>query len=196
MRGRLVVFEGLDGSGITTQATLFRNFLVNKGKDAVLTKEPTDGLIGGLIKSSLRKEWKTNPLSLQMLFAADRAHHLTTEIEPALKNGKIVVCDRYVLSSLVFGGSQLSVDILKRLNANFLKPHMTIFIDTQPKLCVERMKRARHHVELFEEEHKLEQIRKLFLSLLGYFPNTYIVDGNRVPQEILDEVVKVAKKIL
>lgn len=196
MRGKLIVFEGLDGSGITTQATLFRNFLINKGKDAILTKEPTEGLIGGIIKASLRKEWRTDPLTLQMLFAADRAHHLVTEIEPALKQGKIVICDRYIMSSLVFGGLQVSVDILKQLNANFLKPHLTIFVDTQPRICIERMKKARHHVELFEEEHKLEQIRKTFLSLKGYFPNIYVVDGNRAPQEILDEIVRIAKKIL
>ena len=91
MTGKLYVFEGLDGSGLTTQAALLRNYFLSKGKEAVLTKEPTDGLIGGIIKAALRDEWKTNPLALQMLFAADRAHHLTTEIEPALKKNKVVI---------------------------------------------------------------------------------------------------------
>src|SRR3989304_1252387 len=107
MAGKFYVFEGLDGSGLTTQAALLRNYFLSKGKEAVLTKEPTDGLIGGIIKAPLRDEWKTNPLALQMLFAADRAHHLTTEIEPALKKGKNVISDRYVLSNIAYG----SIDI-------------------------------------------------------------------------------------
>lgn len=196
MLGKFIVFEGLDGSGITTQATLLRNHFTQKNKDAVLTKEPTDGLLGGIIKSALREEWKTNPLTLQIMFAADRSHHLVSEIEPALKKGKIVICDRYILSSLVFGGLQVSLPLLKQMNANFMKPHMTIFVDTQPRVCMERMKKARHHVELFEEEHKLELIRKNFLSMKNYFPETYVVDGNRSPEEVHADIVKLVKKCI
>lgn len=195
MPGKFAVFEGLDGSGLTTQATLLRNYFISKGKDAVLTKEPTEGLIGGLIKACLRKEWSTFPLVLQMLFAADRAHHLNSEIEPALKKGRIVICDRYILSSYAFGSLDVTLPVLKQLNAYFRKPHITIFIDTQPKICIERMKKARPHVELFEEEHKLEQIRKNFLSMKNLFPETHIVDGNRAPEEILGEIIRIVGKI-
>lgn len=191
MKGRFIVLEGLDGSGITTQATMLRNALIEQGKEAVLTKEPSDGLIGGMIKACLRHEWKTDALTLQILFAADRAHHIASEIEPAIKAGKYVICDRYVLSSLVFGGTSVSVEVLKQLNANFRKPDMTFFVDTQPKVCMERMKKARHHVELFEEEHKLVQIRKNFLAMKSYFPNTQIIDGNRNPDEIHSEIKKI-----
>lgn len=195
MAGKLYVFEGLDGSGITTQATLLRNFFLSKDKEAILTKEPTDGLIGGVIKACLRGEWRTNPLTLQMLFAADRAHHLSTEIEPALKKNKIVICDRYILSSLVFGSLSTSMDVLKQLNAHFLKPFVTIVIDTNPKICLERMKKARHHVELFEEEQKLVQIRHNLIALKKYFPDTYFVDGNRRPEEVFEDVKKLVGKI-
>ncbi|MBI4170667.1 MAG: dTMP kinase [Candidatus Aenigmarchaeota archaeon] len=194
MPGKFIVFEGLDGAGITTQATLLRNYLVSKGKEAVLTKEPTDGLIGGMIKSALRKEWTTDPLTLQMLFAADRSHHLKAEIAPSLKKGKAVICDRYILSSLMFGSLDVSVGILKQLNAEFKKPDMTFIIDTHPRICIERMKKARHHVELFEEEQKLEQIRRNMLSLKNFFPGTQVIDGNRTPEEILKDIVKVAEK--
>lgn len=195
MVGRLVAIEGLDGAGLTTTATLLRNYLMSKGKDVLLTKEPTDGLIGGIIKACLRKEWKADPLTLQMLFAADRAHHLVTEIEPALKKNKVVICDRYILSSLVFGALNTSLDVLKQLNAHFMKPHLTIVIDTNPKLCIERMKKARHHVELFEEEHKLVQIRQNLLTLKKHFPETYFVDGNRRPEEVFEDVKKIAGKL-
>ncbi len=194
MPGKFIVFEGLDGAGITTQATLLRNNLISKGKEALLTKEPTEGLIGGIIKSSLRKEWNTDPMTLQMLFAADRSHHLKTEIEPAMKKGKIVICDRYILSSLIFGSLGVSVGILKQLNAEFRKANLTFIIDTHPRICIERMKKARHHVELFEDEQKLEQIRRNMLSLKSYFPDTYVIDGNRSAEEIMKDIMKIAEK--
>ncbi len=193
MAGKFIVFEGLDGSGLTTQATLLRNYFLSKGKNVILTKEPTDGLTGGIIKSCLRGEWKTDPITLQMLFAADRSHHLQTEIEPALKDGQMVICDRYILSSLVFGSINVSLDILKKLNINFRKPALTIVLDTQPRVCIERMKKARHHVELFEEERKLEQARRNFIALKSYFPDTCFIDGNRPVEEIMIEVKKLVE---
>lgn len=194
MGGKLYVFEGLDGSGITTQATLLRNYFLSKGKDAYLTKEPTDGVIGGMIKAALRKEWKTSPFTLQVLFSADRSHHLVNEIEPLLKKGKIVVCDRYILSSYAYGSLDVSLQILKQLNAYFRKPHTTFFIDTQPSICLERMKKSRPHVELFEDPQKLEQIRRNYLNMKGLFPETYVVDGNRPPEEILSEIIRLVGK--
>mgnify|MGYP001567581012 CR=1 FL=1 len=193
MAGRLFTFEGLDGSGISTQATLLRNYLMEKGRNVVLTKEPTNGLIGGLIRAVLRHEWKTDPLTLQMLFATDRAHHLATEIEPALKRGKDVICDRYVLSTLAFGALDVDTTFLKELNRLFRAPDVVLFIDTLPSVCISRMRKARPHVELFEEEHKLEAIRKTYLSLTRYFKNTHIIDGNREPKEVRDDVTKAVK---
>lgn len=195
MRGKLIVMEGLDGSGITTQAVLLRNYLESSGSTAVLTKEPTDGLIGGLIKSCLRKEWKTSPLTLQLLFTADRTHHLTTEMEPALKKGHNVVSDRYVLSSLAFGALDLPQSLLKQLNSDFRKPHVTFIIDTQPALCLERIKKSRHHIELYEEEQKFQVIRKHYLALKSYFPETYVIDGNKSPEEVHAAIRKVLERL-
>ena len=195
MQGKFVCFEGLDGSGITTQATMLRNSLTGEDKDAVLTKEPSDGLIGGLIKACLRHEWKTDSQTLQVLFAADRTHHLATEIEPALKKGKTVICDRYILSSLAFGGMSISVDTIKQLNSHFRKPNLTILVDTQPKVCIQRMQKARHHIELFEEEQKLVQIRNNYLGLKNFFPNTVVVDGNRKAEEVHTEIKKIVKSM-
>ncbi|MFH0949081.1 MAG: dTMP kinase [Candidatus Aenigmatarchaeota archaeon] len=194
MPGKFIVFEGLDGSGITTQATLLRNFFISKGKDAILTKEPTDGLIGGLIKACLRSEWKTSPNVMQMLFAADRAHHLETEIEPNLKKNKIIICDRYVLSSLAYGSLEVPTKMLQQLNLGFRKPNITILVDTQPRICLDRIKRARPHLEIFEDETKFEQIRKNYFNLKSLFPETYVIDGNREPEEILENIKKVVAK--
>ncbi len=194
MPGRFISFEGLDGSGITTQATLLRNYFLSKKRDVVLTKEPTDGLIGGLIRSCLRKEWKTNPTTLHLLYTADRAHHLATEIEPALKKNKTVISDRYMLSALAYGSLDMPLSILEQLNANFRKPHITFLIDTQPAICIDRIKKSRHHVELFEDEQKLVEIRNNYLTMKNSFPNTYVIDGNRMPEEVMRDVQKIVDK--
>ena len=196
MAGKFIAFEGLDGSGLTTQATLLRNYFTGKDRDAVLTKEPTDGLIGGIIKACLRNEWRTDPLTLQRLFAADRSHHITSEIDPAIKNDKIIICDRYILSSLAFGGIYAPIDVIKQLNIHFRKPNVTIVVDTHPRICMDRIKKARHHVELFEEEQKLEQIRKNYISLKNYFSETYFVDGNRPAEDIAAEIRKIVEEKL
>ncbi|MBI2972068.1 MAG: dTMP kinase [Candidatus Aenigmarchaeota archaeon] len=194
MPGKFVCFEGLDGAGITTQATLVRNYLLANDRDAILTKEPTDGLVGGIIKACLRGEWKCSPLTLQMLYAADRSHHLQTEIEPALKQGNIVISDRYILSSYAYGNVDIQTQILEQLNNRFRKPNLTIIVDTQPRICLERIRKSRHHLELFEEEQKLNVIRKNYLALKNYFPNTHVVDGNRAPDAVFSDVKKIIDK--
>lgn len=194
MAGKLIAFEGLDGSGITTQATLLRNYFLTQGKDVILTKEPTDGLIGGIIKACLRKEWKTNPLALQLLMVADRSHHLATEIEPALKKNMTVISDRYILSTLAYGSPDVDMKTLQQLNNGFRKPNLTIMIDTHPRVCLERIKKSRHHIELFEDEQKFNQTRNNYLSLKNYFPNTHVIDGNRTPEEVLRDVKRIAEK--
>jgi dTMP kinase len=189
---KFIVFEGLDGSGITTQSTLLRNYLIQK-ESVLLTKEPTDGLIGGLIKSCLRKEWITDPATLQLLFCADRSHHLKSEILPALEKNQSVISDRYVLSTLAFGSLENKTDKLKELNKDFKKPDIVFFVDTDPKVCIERIAKSRHHIELFEEEKKLIEIRKNFISLKKHYKNTYIIDGNRTIEEIHEEIKKLMK---
>jgi|SRR3989344_4462484 len=193
MKGNFYVLEGLDGSGITTQASLLKNYFAGK---ALLTKEPTDGLIGGLIKSCLRREWKTSPLALQMLFAADRAHHLDTEIEPALKEGKIVISDRYILSTYAFGSVDVSLETIKKVNSAFRRPDITFFVDVPPEICMERIGKSRQHIELFEELGKLKKIRENYLSLLKEFPNSHIINGNRNMQEIHEEIVAIIESSL
>jgi len=196
MTGLLIAFEGLDGSGLSTQANLLRNYLVNRGKAVILTKEQTDGSIGGLIKSSLRDEFKTSPLALQLLFAADRAHHLATEIEPALKEGKTVICDRYILSSLAFGSLGIDLEFMKEMNSKFREPDLTFIIDTEPKECLERIKASRFHLELFEDEEKFIEIRKNFLLIKEIFPNIHVINGNRKIEEVFDDIKNIVDKVL
>ena len=189
-----ISMEGLDGSGLSTQACLLNDYFLKKGKSSILTKEPTNGLIGGLVKAALKHEWNTSNLTLQNLLVADRAHHLATEIEPALKKGTIVICDRYVLSTLVYGALDVPLQYLKQMNALFRKPDITIILDVHPKISLERIKRSRYHVELFETEQKLTQIRKNYLSLKNYFTNSYVIDGNNPIEQVFKDILKIVEK--
>lgn len=183
-----IVIEGIDGAGLSTQAKLLKEFLVSKGKRVLLTKEPTDTAIGGFVKSILRGEFKVNSLTLQLLFTADRAHHLESEIEPALEKNIIVVCDRYFFSTFAFGGLDVDVNFLKKINEKFRLPDITIIIDVPPEVAAERIKKSRLHTELFENLEKAAKVRENYLRLAEEYENVFIVDGNR-------EVDVVAKEI-
>jgi len=189
-----IVFEGLDGSGQSTQATMLRDYLVSKGKQVVLTKEQTDGIIGGFIKSSLKKEWQVSPLALQLLFVADRAHHLDKEIKPSLDEGKIVICDRYIFSTLAFGGLNIDADFLKNINSKFLKPDITFILDVPTEVCLERIHSSRvSHLELFEKKSKMDKVRRNYLSLKNFFPNVFVINGYRTKEEVFANIKDVVE---
>lgn len=195
-KGLFIAFEGIDGSGQTTQSKLLKDYLTKKGYGVVLTKEPTNDTIGRTIRSALRHEWHPNPTALQLLFTADRSQHLTNVIEPALKSGKTIVCDRYLLSTIAFGSIAADMDYLKSINAKFRRPDITFILNVPPEACMKRIRMSRPSTELFEEEEKLKKIREAYFSLKDYLPNTYVIDGNRAIQEVHEEIRKIVEKHL
>jgi dTMP kinase len=196
MKGKLIVFEGIDGAGLTTQAQLLEKRLKEKKYDVVLTKEPTNNLIGGIIRAALKKEWATSNRTLQLLFSADRAHHLEKEIIPALENGKIVISDRYFISTIAYGMIELEKDWLKALNSKFLLPDIIFIIDVPVEVSIERIKASRFGFELFEEKKKLEKIRNNFLELSKEYKNCFVINGNRSIEEVHKEIVKIVEEKL
>lgn len=197
--GKFIVIEGLDGSGQGTQISKLAYFLNDtRQKDkfgytgAQITKEPTPNLIGGLIRSQLNHDWKSSQECLQLLFCADRAHHLEKEIVPLLEKGVIVVCDRYFFSTVAYG----SLDIKDRnwlleLNKNFLLPDVTILLKVSPKVCVERIYKNRYSVELFEKEELLAKVWENFDKLSKEFENVSVVNGERPIDQIHQEIAEI-----
>ena len=161
--GKFIVFDGIDGSGMSTQTAKLADFLNEKNQKlqfghtgVYLTKEPTSSLIGGLIKSQLTHDWKSSPECLQLLFSADRAYHLEKEIVPLLERGVIVICDRYFFSTLAYGSLEIKdFNWLLGLQKNFLMPDITFFLKVSPKICIERISKERFSVTLFEKEKVL-----------------------------------------
>lgn len=185
-----IVFEGLDGAGQSTQATLLAKALEKMGKKVLLTKEPTNNLIGGLIRGALTREWNPSNQILQLLYAADRGHHLEREILPALKRRFIVICDRYLFSSLAFGSLDVDYNFLKSLNSTFPLPEKAFYISVSPKTSLQRIGDSRFEMELFEKEQKLKKISETYEKLLIEFLVLKKIDGERSIEKIHNKILK------
>jgi len=187
--GKFIIFEGLDGSGTTTQANLLFKYFKKQGKKVYLTGEPTRSLIGGLIEGQIAGDWKSTPECLQLLFTADRAHHLEKEIIPLLKKRISIICVRYLLSTLSYG----ELDIkdgkwLREINKKFILPDITFLLKVSPKICIQRIKKERFHKELFEKEDKLKKVFKNYLKFAKRFKNIYIINGEKSIKEVFSQI--------
>jgi len=140
MAGSFIVFEGPDGGGTTRQSQMLADRLRAEGHDVLLTSEPTDGLIGREIRALLRSEAMPPADAMQLLFTADRAQHVRDVIEPALREGKIVISDRYALSTFIYGKA-LGLDEawLRDLNRTFPTPDFTIITLPPLAVCLDRI---------------------------------------------------------
>ena len=187
-QGTFIAFEGIDGAGITTQSKILAERLTQLGKVVKLTKEPSAGPIGQVIGGVLRKEMAHEPCVLALLFAADRVHHVSTEVLPALSRGEVVISDRYVLSSLAFQGVYLPISWVKEVNSCAPQPDLCILIDVGVETAGERMRKRGTTAELFETEDDARLIRENYLRLAGELPNTTVVSGAGSIEEIASNV--------
>jgi len=196
--GKFIVFEGLDGSGSSTQVELLVKNLNKLGHKSFVTKEPTNNIVGGLLRGLLTKEWQTTSEGFQLLFAADRAHHLKREILPAVAEGKIVASDRYLFSTIAYGAIDMPKEWLISLNSRFPIPDITFLIKVSPEVCLERIgKAARAGFEFFEEKEKLEKTWKTYEELASDPKNKIrIIDGERTVEVIEKEILEIVKGIV
>ena len=164
-RGAFIVIEGLDGSGKTTQAKLLTAKL-SRSHNAVYTAEPSHGKIGTFIRNRcLYSEKRLSSTTEALLFAADRIEHVENEIKPALSGSKLVICDRYVYSSLAYQGSaDLSVDWIADINKHALKPDLAIFIDVAPEKVLQRLNRRKSVMETLETQQKVRDVYMQFVA--------------------------------
>ena len=196
--GKFIVVEGLDGSGKSAQVDLLINFLKEKGKKVVVTKEPTiDSEAGRKVKQALKKEITVEPLELQGLYVQDRKEHLENKVVPALKDGKFVVSSRYAFSTFAYGHSDgLDVDLLVKMNDNFLLPDLTIIVDVSPDSCVERIESRGEPKELFEKREKLAKVNEIYKKLPDMFENIVMVNGERSIPDVFEDIKNIIAKIL
>jgi dTMP kinase len=166
-----VVLEGLDGSGTTTQMRLLAERLARDGRKHAMTWEPTQGPIGRLLRSILAQETRSHPRTIALLYAADRNDHVhdaETGIEARIERGEIVICDRYLFSSLAYQSIECGFDYVMALNAGFPLPECVIFVDTPVEVCQERLA-ARGKPELYDGFAFQGRVREGYLEAFRRF---------------------------
>lgn len=183
-----IVIEGLDGSGTTTQLEKLAN-RIGEERCAV-TFEPTDGAIGLLIRQVLRHEVTLTPQAIARLFSADRGEHIespATGIRAIAGEGKLVICDRYLFSSLAYQSPDCGWDFVFSLNESFPLPEILLFLDVPPALCQKRME-VRNGKELYEDLSRQEAILHNYKRSFEAFSQTgmklHVINGTVSPEEI------------
>jgi len=184
-RGKFIVIEGLDGSGKTTQAKLIAARL-SRSHNAIYTAEPSQGKIGTYIREAcLYGENRLLNTVEALLFAADRIEHVENEIKPALAEGRLVLSDRYVYSSLAYQGSAgLSTAWISEINKHALKPDFAVFIDVLPEDVLQRLRRRRSVMENLETQRKVREIYMQYVEK-GELSR---INGNKSMKEVAEDL--------
>ena len=202
MAGKFIVFEGIDGTGKTTQINLLLRRLEALEKSAHLTAEPTDLPTGRELRRVLSGEVKKSDCEIAALFTLDRiAHNKDTVfgIERVLAADYDVICDRYYYSTLAYQGALTDYEWVKSMNINcpdIRKPDLCIFLDLSPEESLERISKGRDKVEIYENLETLTRVRDAFHNAFcDLDDNVAIVNANRTPEEISDEIWDIYSKL-
>lgn len=196
MKGKLVSIEGIDGCGKTTHVRLLAEWLRSRGNKVVVTDEPTDGMIGRVLKRALRGELKLPVAAEALLFAADRVQHIAEVIRPALRAGKVVITERYYYSSLAYQSARgLSMMWLEGINRAAIKPNLSILIDVPAEAALQRIRRSRR-LDKFERDLQLQrQVRVNYLRI-ARLRGLKVVDGARPVDEVQADIRKIVSTTL
>ena len=192
-KGAFICIEGLDGCGKTTQARLLVAKL-RKSHNAVYTAEPSRGRIGTFIRNRyLYGEKRLSTIVEALLFAADRIEHVENEVLPALNQGKLVISDRYVYSSLAYqGAGGLSLNWIEKVNEHALKPDLAVFIDVDPKTVMHRLKSKRSVMENMETQ---QRVRDIYLKFVAK-GELIRIDGDRSKAEVAETLSNMVLRFL
>ena len=204
-RGSLIAFEGIDGSGKSTQASCLYERLKKEGVFCELTMEPTGSPIGALIRKILRGEIRTDNRVIAGLFVADRLDHLLNEddgIAARVDAGMTIITDRYYFSSYAYNSVDMPMEWVIQANkpsSGILRPAVNLFIDVEPEVALERIVKNRSHVELFETKERLNMVRENYREAFRRLKSEercVVIDGNRPQEQIAESVWEVVREIV
>ncbi len=205
--GQLIVFEGIDGAGTTTQAQRYAEHLTSMRRLVYVTREPSDGPIGSLLRLGLagrvRLGASNQAQAMALLFAADRLDHLAHEVEPYLRDGYIVVCDRYDLSSITYQTATARPETnrdgefaewVRSLNRFALRPDVTVILEVSPAQAKRRRSERLGAPELFERDELQAKLAGLYQQAEKLLPADKLlrVDGD----QSIDEVAQAVREAL
>jgi len=206
MRGKFLVFEGIDGSGKTTQLKLLGEKLSAWGYQVLYTREPGGTRIGETVRELLLDPQHSElvPVAEALLYAAARAQHVAQVIFPALQEGKIVLCDRFFDSSLAYQGfgRGMEISLLQQINVAAIAgvfPDLVIVLDLNSETGMERINLSERAADRIEQEADefLEKVRAGYLSLAGGDPSHYrVIDANGSIEKVQEDIVRAVEEIL
>lgn len=200
--GKLVVLEGVDGSGKTTQTLKLAETLKKNGTKTVFTKEPTSSVISRILQNVLSGKLRLPPVSFQYLFAADRVIH-QEEIIKHLKKGITVVSDRYLWSALIYGMLDINAldsendrerlmtaySILSMYN-QFIIPDLTFCLSVSAKVAMKRIAQKTQKIEIYEKEEKIKKLITGYDWLSKKFTKEIVVvDGEGSVEEVTRKII-------
>lgn len=206
MKGQFIVFEGIDGSGTSTQAEMLKKYFLSLEKKSYQTSEPSSGPIGNMIRQAFKgrlnlskganpniKDGDLFDEQMAYLFAADRHDHLYNEIDGVIKlvdEGVTVISTRYYFSSYAYHcTSNADFELVKNLNARFPKPDLVIFLDNPIYISMKRIKNRAFKDE-YENENKLKLVKKNYDTIFNVY------DGEMLSLDATDTITNIHNKIV
>ena len=199
--GLFITFEGADGCGKTTQIELLDKYLREKGRETLLTREPgAKGLGIKLREILLNYDGEVSPQCESFLFLADRAQHVDCIIKPAIKEGKIVLCDRHTDSTVAYQGYGRGLDIneinmLNNIATGGLKPDLTIVLDVDIETSMQRVGKTKDRMESAGIEF-FKRVRQGFMEISKKEPNRVkVINSSDTIENIHKQVVELVEKL-
>ena len=199
-RGYFITFEGADGCGKTTQLELLAQYLKEKNKEVIITREPGARGLGEKIREILLNyDGEVSDRCESFLFLADRAQHIDMIVNPAVKAGKIVLCDRHIDSSVAYQGYGRGLDVeqIDRLNmlaTNGKRPDLTLVFDIDVETSMKRVGKEKDRMESAGVEF-FNRVREGYLELAKQEPERIcVLDATKSIDEIHKEVVKIVEE--
>jgi dTMP kinase len=200
-----IAFEGLDGSGKSTQVRLLAEKLKGQGLKIYTTAEPTTSRIGHIIKDIFKHKMEADHRTIAALYAADRLDHLTNKTDGILKKleeGYTVITDRYYFSSYAYHGTHMDINWVihaNSLSADLLRPDLNIYIDISPEESMKRLNKGRDSIELYESTENLKKVKEKYFEAfekLGDQEKISIIGGERPEKEISNDIWKEVSKLV
>ncbi|WP_432667647.1 dTMP kinase [Wukongibacter baidiensis] len=205
MKGIFITFEGPDGSGKTTQIKLLEKYFKEKGYDILITREPGGTNISEQIRSVIldKNNTEMDNVTEALLYAASRAQHVAELIKPALIEGKAIICDRFVDSSIVYQGigRNLGIDFVKEINDMAIRgtqPDITFLLKVSPKVGLSRRYSSDECDRLDMEKLDFhDQVYQGYLELEKLYPERIIgIDASNSIEEIHRDIINIVGKKL
>ncbi len=194
--GTLIVFEGIDGTGKSTQVERVGQYLLANGSDVIITREPTDGTYGKKIRQLYLNRENVSKTEELELFLADRREHVQTVLLPALQAGKIVLCDRYYLSTAAYQGANgFDPQEILRLNDFAPVPDIAFIFEVSVETSLHRITQGRgDQLNDFEKADSLTQVKKIFSQL--DLPFIYRIDAERNIDDIFTHLLSIIDSVI